>query len=30
MFAGGTTVAESQAALNAKATVSMQEYCTKR
>ncbi|MDZ3836626.1 MAG: nitrogenase molybdenum-iron protein subunit beta [Rhodospirillales bacterium] len=30
MFAGGTTVEESQAALNAKATVSMQEYCTKR
>lgn len=30
MFAGGTTVEEAEASLNAKATVSMQEYCTKR
>ncbi len=30
MYAGGTTQDECRAALNAKATVSMQEYCTKK
>ena len=30
MYAGGTTAAEAKAAINAKATVSLQEYCSKR
>jgi nitrogenase molybdenum-iron protein beta chain len=30
MYAGGTPVAETKAAINAKATISLQEYCTKR
>jgi nitrogenase molybdenum-iron protein beta chain len=30
LYAGGTTAEEAKAALNAKATVSMQEYCTKK
>ena len=30
MYAGGTSIAEAKAAINAKATISMQEYCTKR
>jgi nitrogenase molybdenum-iron protein beta chain len=30
MYAGGTPPAESKAAINAKATISLQEYCTKR
>jgi nitrogenase molybdenum-iron protein beta chain len=30
MYAGGTPVAETRAAINAKATISLQEYCTKR
>ena len=28
MYAGGTTIADTKAALNAKATLSLQEYCT--
>ena len=30
MYSGGTTAAEAKAAINAKATVSLQEYCSKR
>jgi nitrogenase molybdenum-iron protein beta chain len=30
MYDGGTTIEETKAALNAKATLSMQEYCTKK
>ena len=30
MYAGGTTAEEAKAAINAKATISLQEYCTKR
>jgi nitrogenase molybdenum-iron protein beta chain len=30
MYDGGTTIDQTKAALNAKATVSMQEYCTKK
>jgi nitrogenase molybdenum-iron protein beta chain len=30
MYAGGTTIEETEKALNAKATISMQEYCTEK
>jgi len=30
MYDGGTTIEETKAALNAKATISLQEYCTKK
>jgi nitrogenase molybdenum-iron protein beta chain len=30
MFAGGTTIAQTEAALNAKATLSLQEFCTRK